>query len=124
MAVQEVRHTMPKLTMTLPIRPGKLEAWRRFCQELQGARRPAYEMSRRRLGIVREQFALVQTPIGDAVLASIEASDVGRALSDLAASDRPFDRWFKERLRELHGVSLNQTSDEHPSDPEFEWTEA
>lgn len=115
---------MPTLTMTLPIRPGKLEAWRRFCQELQGARRQAYESSRRRLGIVREQFALVQTPVGDAALASIEADDVGRALSDLVASDHPFDRWFKARLQELHGVSLNQTSDGHPSDPEFEWPEA
>lgn len=112
---------MPTLSMTLPIRPGKLEAWRRFCQELQGARRPAYEASRRRLGIIHEQFALVQTPIGDAALASIEAADVGRALSELAASEHPFDRWFKAQLLELHGVSLGQAVMKHRADPAFEW---
>lgn len=115
---------MPVLKITLPIRPGKLEAWRRFCQELQGARRSAYQTSRRRLGIVHEQFALVQTPIGDAALASIEAADVGRALSGLAASEHPFDRWFKDKLQELHGVSLGKTPDGHPSNPTFEWKEA
>lgn len=114
---------MSTLSITLPILPGKLEAWRRFCQELQGARHSDYEMSRRRLGIVREQFALVQTPIGDAALASIEAADVGRALSELAASDHPFDRWFKARLQELHGLSLGRASIGRWTDPAFEWEE-
>lgn len=123
MTTQEVRRKMPILTMTLPIRPGKLEAWRRFCQELQGVRRHAYETSRRRLGIVHEQFALVQTPIGDAALANIEAADVGKALAGLAASEHPFDRWFKARLLELHGVSLGQIPMEHRADPAFEWEE-
>jgi hypothetical protein len=50
---------MPTLRLVLPILPGKVEAWRHFCQELQGARRADYEASRRRRGVVAEEFALV-----------------------------------------------------------------
>lgn len=100
---------MPTLTITLPIRPGKLEAWRRFRQELQASRRLDYEASRRRLGISNERFTLVQTPVGAAVRISIEATDVGQALADLAASTHSFDRWYKDKLRELHGFHFSGT---------------
>lgn len=97
---------MSILTITLPILPGKTEAWQRFCQELSGERKEAHEASRRRLGITQERFALVQTRLGTAVLVSIQARDVGRALSRLAASEHAFDRWYKEKFREMHGFWL------------------
>ena len=49
---------MPGIVLTFPILPGKVEAWRRFCQELAGSRSTLYEASRRRLGITRERMAL------------------------------------------------------------------
>jgi hypothetical protein len=94
--------------MSNPIAPGKVEAWRRFCQELGGARRQTYEASRRRLGITRERLALVETPFGSAAVTTMDAGDVGQALGEIMTSDLPFDRWYRERIQELQGV--NQAS--------------
>jgi hypothetical protein len=115
--------------MSNPIAPGKVEAWRRFCQELGGARRQTYEASRRRLGITRERLALVETSFGSAAVTAIDAGDVGQALGQIMTSDLPFDRWYRERIQELQGVnqaSYDLLAERPPlsQDQEllFEWT--
>jgi hypothetical protein len=94
------------IVLTFPILAGKVEAWRRFCQELSGSRRSPYEASRRRLGITREQLALVDTAYGATAVTTLEAPDVAQALGQIIASSLPFDVWYRKRLRELHGVNL------------------
>ena len=47
---------MAGIILTFPIVAGKVEAWRRFCQELSGSRRQMYESSRQRLGITWATF--------------------------------------------------------------------
>jgi hypothetical protein len=120
---------MPGVILTFPIVAGKVEAWRRFCQELSGSRRQMYEASRHRLGITRERLALVETAFGSAAVTTLEAPDVDRALGQIIASKLPFDRWYREQVRELHGIDLagyeqflQQTP--LPSNQEliFEWT--
>lgn len=97
---------MPGIVLTFPIVPGMVEAWRRFCQELAGSRRAAYEGSRRRLGITRERLALVETAYGAAAVTTLEAPDVAQALGQLISSELPFDCWYRQQVRELHGVNL------------------
>ena len=102
---------MPGIILTFPIVTGKVEAWRRFCQEMAGSRRLMYEASRRGLGITREQLALVETAFGSAAITTLEADDIGLALSQIIASNLPFDRWYRERMQELHGVNLESYHD-------------
>ena len=97
---------MPGIILTFPIVAGKVEAWQRFCQELSGSRRQPYEASRRRLGITRERLALVETTFGSAAVTTLEAPDVDRALGQIIASKLPFDRWYREQVRDLHGINL------------------
>jgi hypothetical protein len=120
---------MPGIILTFPIVAGKVEAWRRFCQELADSRRQMYEASRHRLGITRERLALIETDFGSASVTTIEALDVDRALGQIIASKRPFDRWYREQVQILHGINLagydqflQQTP--LPSNQEliFEWT--
>lgn len=120
---------MPGIILTFPILAGKVEAWRRFCQELSGSRRPMYEASRQRLGVTRERVALVETAFGAAAVTTLEAPDVDRALGQIIASTGPFDRWYREKVRELHGINLaayEQYLQHTPFPPEqeliFEWT--
>ena len=120
---------MSGIVMSNPIAPGKVEAWRRFCQELGGARRQTYEASRRRLGITRERLALVETAFGSAAVTTIDAHDVSRALGQIMTSDLPFDRWYRERIQELQGVeqtSYDLRSERPPLSQNqellFEWT--
>ena len=97
---------MAGIVMTFPIVVGKVEAWRRFCQEMSGSRLLTYEASRRRLGITRERLALVETPFGSAAVTTFEALDIVQALTEVITSDLPFDCWYRERVEELYGVTL------------------
>jgi hypothetical protein len=120
---------MSGIVLTFPILPGKVEAWRRFCQELCGSRRQSYEASRRHLGITRERLALVETAFGATAVTTLEAPDVAQALGQIIASEIPFDVWYRERLQKLHGINLagyEQFSQPTPLPQNhavhFEWT--
>jgi len=97
---------MSGIVLTFPILSGKVEAWRRFCQELSGSRRQLFEASRQRLGITFERLALVETAFGSMAVTTLEAPDVDWALGQIIASDIPFDVWYRERLQKLHGINL------------------
>jgi hypothetical protein len=97
---------MTGIVLTFPILAGKVEAWRRFCQELAGSRRGSYEASRQRLGITFERLALVENGFGATSVTTLEAPDVDRALGQIIASEIPFDIWYRERLELLHGINL------------------
>src|SRR5713101_5329184 len=98
--------SMPGIVLTFPIVAGKVEAWRRFCQEMSGSRSVMYEASRRRLAITRERLALVETPFGSAATTTLESPDIGRVLTELITSNLPFDCWYREQVEELYGVTL------------------
>ena len=97
---------MSGIVLTFPILTGKVEAWRRFCQELSGTRRKTYEASRQRLGITRERLALVDTAFGATAVTTLEAPNVDLALGQIIASVLPFDLWYRKQLLELHGINL------------------
>ncbi len=120
---------MSGLVLTLPIAAGKVEAWRRFCQELSGSRQLLYEASRRRLGVTRERLALLESPFGSTTVATLEARDVGLALAAIIGSDLPFESWYRERLQDLHGVNLTRYEQfalpeprAQPQELLFEWS--
>lgn len=100
------RSEISGIVLTFPILPGKVEAWRRFCQELAGSRRKQYESSRQRLGITRESMALMETSFGATAVTTLEAVDIARVLKLLIVSDHAFDVWYRARLNELHGMNL------------------
>jgi hypothetical protein len=120
---------MSGIILTFPIMAGKVEPWRRFCQELAGSRRQMYEASRQRLGVTRERMALVETAFGSAAVTTFEAPDVDRVLGQIITSKSPFDRWYREQVRALHGIDLagyEQFMQQTPLPPNqeliFEWT--
>ena len=120
---------MSGLILTFPILAGKVEAWRRFCQEISGSRQLMYLTSRRRLGITHERLALVETAFGSVAVTTLEALDVGQAMGQIVTSALPFDRWYRERVQELHGINLAGYEQfvepvPLPQDQEllFEWT--
>jgi hypothetical protein len=120
---------MSGIILTFPILAGKVEAWRRFCQELSGFRRQPYEASRERLGITCERMALVENAYGATAVTTLEAPSVNWALGQIIASVHPFDVWYRERLQELHGINLvgyEQFSQPAPlpsnQEVHFEWT--
>ena len=120
---------MSGIVLTFPILAGKIEAWRRFCQELSGSQLQMYLSSRRRLGITHERMTLVETAYGATAATTLEAPNMARALGQIITSNFPFDVWYRNRLQELYGVELDgyeQFMKPIPTFPNqellFEWT--
>jgi hypothetical protein len=120
---------MSGIVLTFPILAGKVEPWRRFCQELSGSQLQMYIVSRRRLGITSERMVLVENAYGAMSVITLEAPDVNRVVGQMMISNLPFDRWYREQMQELHGVNLrlykqaSQPTPPLPQDQEllFEW---
>jgi len=91
-----------------PIAPGKTAAWRAFRDQLNGPRRSEFEAQQKRLGLTRQTVWLQQTPMGDLVILYFEGEGPAQAMSKLAASTDPFDNWFKEQVKEVHGLDFSQ----------------
>ena len=98
---------MPAIGFVLPLLPGKTEADRDAMVSCwRGERRAAYEDARRRAGITREAVWIQAGPTGDVVVVYMEADDLEAAFKTVASSEEPFDRWFRDHVREVHGIAL------------------
>ena len=97
---------MAMLAMAFPIPAGKTEQWQKFISELTGARKAEFAQSRRSLG-VRERTFLQHTPQGDLVLVTLEGDRPETAFAEFAKRADPFAMWFKQQVKEIHGMDLN-----------------
>jgi hypothetical protein len=120
---------MSGIVLTFPILTGKVEAWRRFCQELSGSQLQMYLSSRRRIGITHERMALVENAYGATAVTTLEAPDVAQSLGQIIISNLPFDIWYRKRIQELYGINLTEYEKfVHPTPTPynhellFEWT--
>ena len=98
---------MPSIAFVAPLLPGKTETDREAMTSCwNGDRKPDYERSRKALGITREAVFIQPTPDGDVAVVYWEADDVEAAFADMATSDDPFDRWFRDHVRDVHGINI------------------
>ncbi len=98
---------MQSVAFAAPLLPGQTEADRvalASCRD--GARKEAYQDARRRAGIIREAVWIQPTPTGDIALVYLEADDLAATFTVLGTSDEPFDRWFRDHVRRVHGIAL------------------
>lgn len=102
---------MQTIGFIAPLLPGKTETDRSAMISCwRGERQPAHERSRQRLHITREAIFIQTTPMGDVAVVYLEADDVEAALKGMATSDDPFDRWFRDHVREVHGINVEEAS--------------
>ena len=112
---------MVSLAMTLPLLPGKTEAWKQWNQEMAGTRLSEFRASRNRLGITREVSSLQRTPQGDMGVFYLEAQDIAHAFQGLATSQDPFDVLFRQRTQEFFGFDLAQPPQGPLPETVFDW---
>jgi len=110
---------MASYAFVVPILQGKTEAVRRLAAETSGPRRVEVEEFQRRVGITRQTVWIQQTSQGDMAVVYLEADDPGRMFQELASSDKPFDRWYLQQLKELHGIDPSQPPP--PNELIFDW---
>ena len=98
---------MPAIGFVLPLLPGKTDVDRAAMVSCwHGERTAAYDDARRRAGITREAVWIQSEPTGDVVVVYMEADDLEAAFKTVASSEEPFDRWFRDHVREVHGIAL------------------
>jgi hypothetical protein len=98
---------MPSIAFVAPLLPGKSDtdsANMASCDH--GDRQADHVASRGRAGITREAVWLQPTPMGEVAVVYMEADDLEAAFKALGASEHPFDRWFRDRVRDVHGINL------------------
>jgi hypothetical protein len=95
------------IAFALPLLPGRSDDERAALASCwSGSRREAHRDARRRAGITREVVWLQRTDVGDIAVVYLEADDPPRAASVLGTSPDPFDQWFREHVRLVHGIAL------------------
>jgi hypothetical protein len=97
---------MPALSFVVPVLPGKEQADLDWMEEMTGARREEYEASWKQLGVTRHAVWHQKNPDGTVAVVYLEADDIPRAMEGVASSDDPFNKWFRERVRDVHGIDL------------------
>jgi hypothetical protein len=95
------------LAFAAPLQPAKTEATRQFAREAYVTRQAEMTESRTSKGLIRESVFLNRTPAGDVVVVYLEGKDPVEGNRQFAASNSPFDRWFKDRCKEVFATFIN-----------------
>jgi hypothetical protein len=99
---------MQSVAFAVPLLPGQTEAERIALASCHaGARREAYQDARRRAGIIREAVWIQPGPGAAVAVVYLEADDLAAAFTVLGTSAEPFDRWFRDHVRQVHGIALD-----------------
>lgn len=99
---------MPAIAFAIPILPGKEALDRDTMGEMEGARRDEYEAALRDAGVTRHTVWHQQTPDGTIAVVYMEAGDEA-GVAKFGSSDAPFNRWFRDQMKEVHGVDISQS---------------
>jgi hypothetical protein len=97
----------PTVAFVAPLLPGCAQADRDAMASCRtGECKPARESSRRRAGITRESTWIQPTPFGGVADVVIEADDLDVAFRALGSSEEPFDACFRDHVRTVQGIAL------------------
>ena len=96
---------MAYLAIALPCLPGGAERLRALARECSGPRQAEFADFHRRVGLSAERWFVQQTPQGDLCIVTLEGDPAG-AMAKLGSSQRPFDVWFREAVKGVHGVDF------------------
>jgi hypothetical protein len=93
------------MALCAPLAPGATERARAFVADAY--HRDEFTASRRRLNVTEELLTLHSTPQGDIVGIYIEGDDPQKGNAGFAASQDPFDLWFKEELTKIFPPAID-----------------
>ena len=99
---------MAGFAFAIPVVPGKEELDRRTFDEMMDVRRDEYEAALRKAGLTRQTVWHQETPNGTVAVVYVEGDDPGAGIAQFGSSDDPFNTWFREQMKEVHGVDISQ----------------
>ena len=98
---------MASLAFILPVIPGKEQTDREVLDRfVNGDEKEAFAAWHRSHGVRRHAVWHQTTPNGTVAIVLLEADDTEAALRGAATSQEPFDRRFRDWVKDVHGVDL------------------
>ncbi len=98
---------MAAIAFAVPRPEGKDDASQKLIGELTGETGEQLHQRRRQHGFRRIRVWHQDTPQRLTII-YLEADDLQAVFAGLATSQVPFDHWFREHAREIHGIDLEQ----------------
>jgi hypothetical protein len=98
---------MSEFMFMIPIVPGKEELDRQTLDEMVSSRRDEFESALREAGLTRQMVWHQQTPDGAVAVVYLEGDDALAGMQKFSASDAPFNSWFRDQMKEVHGVDIS-----------------
>lgn len=117
----EMGERKPGLAFCAPLIPGRTEAARAFAEEAFVVRRAELTESRRALGQTVEVVILNRSPQGDIVCVYLEGDDPAEGNRRFAASQLPYDRWFKDQLGTIFPPQIDFDQPVPPVSTVWDW---
>lgn len=96
----------------IPLLPGKKDAAIAFATSLMTDRKAGFENAQ--TTVTKESWFLQETPMGDFMIVYYHAPDLEAVHSALAASQEPFDVWFRAQILDLTGIDISTPMDNLP----------
>ncbi len=96
----------PMLGYAAPILPGKEGADRSYYEAITGDRHDDFVASQRAAGITSQAAFHQPTPAGPVAVGVMAAADLEGAIEYLATSDDPMANYFRDTVREVHGMDF------------------
>src|SRR5690349_24616864 len=98
---------MSEFMFAMPIVPGKEGLDRQTLDEMVGSRRDEFEAALQDAGLRRQMVWHQQTPQGTVAVVYLEGDDAAAGMQKFSASDAPFNTWFRDQMKEVHGVDIS-----------------
>ncbi|MGA9159617.1 MAG: hypothetical protein WB297_01960 [Actinomycetota bacterium] len=94
--------------MAIPIKPGKLETWTSWCDELTGPRKVEFDDMNQRHGLTTHASWHQANPDGsDLAVVVIDGPGASGFLGKIATSDNEFDAWFRSQIEDVHPMDFS-----------------
>ncbi len=91
-----------------PIKPTALEAWKAWNKEIMSSKKEEFTEFNSRMNLTSHKVWLAQTPNGPMAVVQHKGPGETEFMQKLAASDHPFDQWFKNSISEFHGIDFSK----------------
>jgi hypothetical protein len=113
-----------RYAIPFPVAPGKTEADARSIPAYFRANMDQFRESRKRLGTAVERVYLQATPMGNIVIAYVEAErSFAEVTQVLTTSDLEIDRKFIDMVAEIHEIDVRQPPAGPPPETIGEWVD-
>ena len=115
---------LQQLILVCPIAPGRVEAWRRFVQEMVENKDDAYVQARANLNIWAEHVWLHETAETALAILVVETDQPSQMLDLMKTSEWPFDSLLRQQLWVHPDVYVGTSIHKYLPELVFEWQAA